>query len=139
MARPQPAQSGVLQTRRPAAHPLAPVTDSTTAEVSPAPAAAEQGVSPAATSQAASAAPRNAATAPGRNAATAADRIAAKAPVESETPDQPDLRKFSIRVPPHQHRHIKVTAAQRGMSIQDLAVEAIAEYLDRLGSPLPPV
>lgn len=45
--------------------------------------------------------------------------------------------KFSIRVPPSEHRHIKVTAAQAGMSIQDLAVTAIREYLDRLGHPLP--
>jgi predicted HicB family RNase H-like nuclease len=45
--------------------------------------------------------------------------------------------KFSIRVPPAEHRHIKVTAARAGMSIQDLAVTAIREYLDRLGHPLP--
>lgn len=60
---------------------------------------------------------------------SAASRIAA------EPPDP--LVKFSIRVPPAEHRHIKVTAARAGMSIQDLAVTAIREYLDRLGHPLP--
>ena len=73
--------------------------------------------------------------------ATASPASASPGPPDSAasrtvSPQDP-LVKFSIRVPPSEHRHIKVTAAQAGMSIQDLAVTAIREYLDRLGHPLP--
>lgn len=52
-------------------------------------------------------------------------------------PPQEVLVKFSIRVPAAAHRHIKVAAAQNDMTIQDLSVTAIREYLERLGHPLP--
>jgi hypothetical protein len=114
MPRPQPAPSASLRRNRPEDHVFEPVG-------TPAPDA------PAETDG--NAASRIAAVAASRNGGDAADRNAAEPP---ET-----LVKFSIRVPPAAHRHIKVTAAQNGMTIQDLAVTAIGEYLDRLGHPLP--
>jgi hypothetical protein len=111
MARPKPAPA--LQARtRPTDHVFAP-------------AAAE----PVPEAPAAAASSRMAATAASHNGADAASRTAA-------TETEP-LVKFSIRVPPVQHKHIKVTATQQDMSIQDLAVTAIREYLERLGHPLP--
>jgi hypothetical protein len=111
MARPQPAPA--LKRSRPESHAFAPAVET---------------AAPAATPAAAN---RNAATAPNRNGGDAASRNAA-----TETRVEP-LVKFSIRVAPDKHRHIKATAAIQGMSIQDLATTAISEYLERLGRPLP--
>ncbi len=112
MARPQPAPA--LKRTRPDSHAFEQVA-------APAPAAEVPVNNPSKN--------RNAASAAGRNAADAASRNAAM-PAES-------LVKFSIRVAPDKHRHIKATAAMQGMSIQDLAVTALSEYLERLGRPLP--
>jgi hypothetical protein len=111
MARPQPAPA--LKRSRPESHAFAPAVET---------------AAPAATPVAAN---RNAATAPNRNGGDVASRNGA-----TETRVEP-LVKFSIRVAPDKHRHIKATAAIQGMSIQDLATTAISEYLERLGRPLP--
>jgi hypothetical protein len=111
MARPQPAPA--LKRSRPESHAFAPAVETAAPAAIPA------------------AATRNAATAPNRNGGDAASRNAA-----TETQVEP-LVKFSIRVAPDKHRHIKATAAIQGMSIQDLATTAISEYLERLGRPLP--
>lgn len=47
------------------------------------------------------------------------------------------LVKFSVRAPVPHHRHIKAYAAQNGLSIQDLSMDAIREYLEKRGAPLP--
>ena len=119
MARPQPAPA--LKRSRPESHAFAPAVETAAPAATPA----------AATRNAATAPNRNAATAPNRNGGDAASRNAA-----TETRVEP-LVKFSIRVAPDKHRHIKATAAIQGMSIQDLATTAISEYLERLGRPLP--
>jgi hypothetical protein len=112
MARPQPAPA--LRRTRPDSHAFEQVA-------TPAPAAEVPADSPVESRNAATTANRNDADAASRNAATKAEALV----------------KFSIRVAPDKHRHIKATAAMQGMSIQDLAVTALSEYLERLGRPLP--
>ncbi len=120
MARPQPAPA--LKRTRPDSHAFEQVA-------APMPTAGVPADDPDENRNAARAANRNTASAASRNDADAASRNAA-------TQAEP-LVKFSIRVAPDKHRHIKATAAMQGMSIQDLAVTALSEYLERLGRPLP--
>lgn len=63
-------------------------------------------------------------------------QVASAATSETASATDP-LVKFSVRAPVPHHRHIKAYAAQNGLSIQDLSMDAIREYLEKRGAPLP--